>query len=474
MLVLPFRYKEHKKELGDFHIQTAKELLDDENYRAAFTFFRSGLSRAPSNIEGRLLLAEFYYTGFRDPDLAITLLRQGLKYGYDDEKYVKTMVVLMLKQHHDLALIEDADEFLPKFEEPSNASFLLALGAASAAFHRGQYDKSEDYIKKYGLAEAPDGLILMSKIMSSRGDSEAAIALLESRSNDFQNRHHIFMELIRIYRDSGDFDKARRNAILRALSKPLSPGPRIELLHAYHYSGQEERMEEEIEKYIEQFGEEENSLALLAEFGAKTGQAELNREIYAIAVEKEYSLAIFSFLLIESEIGATNYKKALDLIYQIVNEKPDWLSDDSPIISALRSVAFYGSGQESNGAIYLKEILQNPNVRNATLIALSDTLKKIGRKHEARAILAAAYEQAPENQGALTGLMRLDIELGRIDDLNEKLINLLKMRRPPNDLLLSAYDRLGSDKFMFTPKRTEVILQLKQILLEQELISSDA
>ncbi|MEM9025741.1 MAG: tetratricopeptide repeat protein, partial [Verrucomicrobiota bacterium] len=102
-----------------------------------------------------------------------------------------------------------------------------------------------------------------------------------------------------------------------------------------------------------------------------------------------------------------------------------------------------------------------------TLLALSSALEDLGRLDEARSILEAAYEQTPENQGALSALMRLDIELGRIDDLNDKLINLLSMRRPPYDLLQLAYDSLGSDKFMFTPNRNQVIQQLSEILRER-------
>ena len=113
-------------------------------------------------------------------------------------------------------------------------------------------------------------------------------------------------------------------------------------------------------------------------------------------------------------------------------------------------------------------------MRNQTLLALSKTLKDLGELEQAHAILEAAYEQTPENQGALTALMRLDIELGRIADLNKKLVDLLSMRRPPYDLLQLAYEEIGSDKFMFTPNRNSVIQQLEEILRVKATDRSDA
>ena len=464
MLILPLRYEQHRSEMGNYHIERAKDLLKEAEYGKALTFLRAGVSRAPDNIEGRLLLAEFFLSGYRQPELAVQLLKQGVDYGYDDVDFTLSLVRLMLRQHNDLELLEITDEYLPKLGNDAQTAQIFAIGAASAAYYRGMYDMADSYIEDFDLQRSPEGIILSSKILSQRGQRDAAIILLETNVSRFADREHLYMELISTYREAENYDKARRYAILRNLNNPLSPGPRIELLHAYDYSGQPERLEEAIEEYFDQFGTEERSLTLLAKFGAKTGNADLNREIYNLAVENNFDLSLFSFLVIEAENTAGNFDQALDLIAQIAEEKPVWLDEKSPILSALRAVAFFGADRESQGSIYLREILQNPQVRNQTLLALSKTLKDMGQLEHARSILTAAYEQLPENQGALTALMRLDIELGRIDDLNDKLVNLLSMRRPPFDLLELAYERLGSDKFMFTPNRNHVIQQLETIL----------
>ena len=50
------------------------------------------------------------------------------------------------------------------------------------------------------------------------------------------------------------------------------------------------------------------------------------------------------------------------------------------------------------------------------------------------------------------------------------------MRRPSVDLLLEAYSKLGSDRFIFTPDRESLLLELSAILREksQDLVAQDS
>jgi hypothetical protein len=56
--------------------------------------------------------------------------------------------------------------------------------------------------------------------------------------------------------------------------------------------------------------------------------------------------------------------------------------------------------------------------------------------------------------------------LGNTDNLNRLLSRLLQMRRPQMELLVEAYQKLGSDRFIFTPDRESLLLQLSAILRE--------
>ena len=465
MLILPLRDEEHKREMGNYHIEQAKKLMEEKEWQEAHNFLRAGVMRAPANIEGRLLLAEFYVMGFKQPNLGIEILKRGMPYVPDDNlDYIRTLVGLMLGQEQDLEMIDFAESELENRDPQNDFSRIIGLAAARSAFFRGKYDTAHEYIDRYSLDKDPSGLSLKAKILAAQDQIETAVALLESSISQFEQKDQLFIELIKLYREQEEFDKARRYALLRNLNNPLNPGPRVELLYAYDYSQRRDRLESEIEKFIEQFGSEPNALALLGQFGVDTGNAALNRRLYNRAINQGFDPSLFSFFLIESEVVAENYALALELIEDISAENPEWLEERTIIFSSLRAVAYFGAGRDANGSVYLQDVLQNPDIRVETLIALSTRLERLDRPDKARAVLQAAFDADSSNQAALTNLIRLDIELGQIDDLTQKVETLLEMRRPTKALIQSIYNKLGSDKFLFAQNRRAILNELDQIL----------
>ena len=91
---------------------------------------------------------------------------------------------------------------------------------------------------------------------------------------------------------------------------------------------------------------------------------------------------------------------------------------------------------------------------------------KIERYEQARKILTVAYEKAPTNQKILSELIRAELSVGNTENLNRLLSRLLQMRRPEMDLLVEAYTQLGSDRFIFTPNRQTLLLQLSAVVRE--------
>ena len=77
-----------------------------------------------------------------------------------------------------------------------------------------------------------------------------------------------------------------------------------------------------------------------------------------------------------------------------------------------------------------------------------------------------AYQNAPTNQKVLSEFIRAELILGNTEQLNRLLSRLLQMRRPQMELLSEAYTKLGSDRFIFTPDRQSLLLQLSAILRE--------
>jgi hypothetical protein len=88
------------------------------------------------------------------------------------------------------------------------------------------------------------------------------------------------------------------------------------------------------------------------------------------------------------------------------------------------------------------------------------------RYQQARKVLSIAYQKAPTNQQILSELIRTELFLGNTENLNRLLSRLLQMRRPQMDLVTEAYNKLGSDRFIFTPDRQSLLLQLSALLRE--------
>ncbi|MGJ3242775.1 MAG: tetratricopeptide repeat protein [Opitutales bacterium] len=464
MLAYPFRQEAHRKEMGDYFIEKAKTAIEQQDFRGALHLLRTGLVRSPENTEGRLILSEFYEFGIRRPDLAIDLLRQGIDYNERNAAYIRRLLSLMLNHENDAGVIAVAERLLTPAPESEDLAHLIAFAAARAYHFRGNFDEAEAFLQRYNLESKIDGVLLSAQISWDRGQETLAIDKLENALDRFPEAEPIYIQLSRFFRERGEYDKARQYAVLRAINSPLSPGPRIELIYAHHYSGQEDRKEREVDNVIRQFSNDELAIQLLANFAADTGDVSLARRLYGHALEKEFDISTFALLLIEAHVVAGDYAGAITFAEELFKEKPRWLEEKSAIFSSLRAVAHFGAGQNDLGEIYLKEFLQNSGLRVETLLAVSRRLKDLEHYDEAHRVLASAIRANPDNQAALTELIRLELAIGRTNRLAERLETLLTMRRPPRELLETAYRTLASDRFLFVEGRESILIELDGLL----------
>lgn len=471
MVALPFRMDEHRKELGNHHVSKGLEHFVEGNYRSALLFLRQGITRAPSNFEGRVLLAQFYEQLLKRPDVAAGLLSQGLELGGAEENdYLKETLRVLLRHQLDEDVQEIADKYLPKEVEISDRNRILAFAAAQANFLRGNYDAADDYISSYELLVSVEGVLLSSQISWNRGHEETAIRKLEIVLDKFQQNERILMQLSRYYREIGDLDQARKYAVMRNLSNPLSAAPRIELLYIYNKSGDTEREELEIRRILKQFSDNNSALQAIANFAAETGNIGLARRTYEEALENEFTIDAFALLLIESHLVKKDYEGALSFTEELDKERPEWLSKRRYIFNSLRAVASYGINRPDFGDIYLNEFLNGENTAPEQYFAVARRFLDIDRYKEARKVLMHAYKLTPKNQKVLAALLKVELSMGYTENLNKLLKQFLLMRRPQPEILLEAYQKLGSDHFIFTPNRENLLIELNNILRENNEI----
>ena len=467
MIALPFRMQEHRKEMGDYHIKTGLAEIKEGNYRDALRLLRLGVMRSPSNLEGRRMLAEFYEVALKRADIAAELMLKGLDLGgIDDIDYLKQTLRVLLRHQMDEKIQQLADKYLPNEPDLTDNNRILAFGAANANYLRGNFDQADDYLISYNLIQSIEGLLLSAQISWDRGNQIAAITKMEHSLSRFPNSEPLLMQLSRYHREMGDLDKARRYAILRNVKDPLSPAPRLELLYIYNKANDVERELRETQRMLKQFRDDESALQSLANFAADTGKIDLARRTYEEALENEFAIDPFALLLIDSHLASKDYEGALSFSEELLKENPNWLKNRWAIFNSLRAVASYGTNRPDLGEIYLQHFIDEKNNPPQTYLAVSRRFIDTDRSQQARKILTTAYHRAPTNQQILSELIRIELELGHTENLNRLLNRLLLMRRPQMDLLVEAYEKLGSDRFIFTPDRESLLLQLSAILRE--------
>jgi Tfp pilus assembly protein PilF len=467
LTLLPFGLEAHRLEMGNYHIERGLAAAKEGNYRDALRLLRLGVARSPANLEGRRVLAEFYEIAIKRHDIAISMLLEGMELGgTQDIDYLKQALRVLLRYQMDEAIQNLADKYLPEEPELTDINRTLAFGAANANYLRGNYDLADDYLTSYNLLESLEGVLLSAQISWDRGSKIAAMTKMEYSIQKFPNSEPLLMQLSRYHRELGEIDEARRYAILRNVSDPLSSAARLELLYIYNSSEDFEREQRETQRMLQQFRNDEPALQSLANFAADTGNIDLARRTYEEALENDFGINPFALLLIEAHLVDKDYKGALDFSEELIMERPEWLTKSWAIFSSLRAVASYGMDRPGLGEIYLKDFIDEKNITPQTYMAVSRRFTNINRYQQARKILTVAYEKASTNQKVLSELIRIELSLGNTENLNRLLTRLLQMRRPQMDLLKDAYAKLGSDQFIFTSGRASLLLQLSAILRE--------
>jgi tetratricopeptide (TPR) repeat protein len=467
MLILPFTLDQHRVKMGDFHVETGLEGIQAGNIRDGLRLLRLGVARSPGNLDGRKAVAEIFEVALKRHDKASDLLIDGLNYGgIDDTDYLKTTIRQLLRHQMDEEIQDIAANHLPEEPELTEKNRIIAFGAAQANFLRGNYDRADDYLIDYRLNESLEGLLLSAQISWDRGNRIGAISKMERSTSRFSGAEALFMQLSRYHREIGNIDQARRYAILRNVSEPMNAAPRIELLYIYNSSGDTDRELRETRRMLRQFRDDEAALQALANFAADSGNIELARRTYEEALENEFSIDAFALLLIEAHLVNGDCTGALEFSEELLKERPTWLKNRWGIFQSLRAVASYGANRPDLGEIYLQDFVSDATAQPTTYLAIARRFQEIKRDQQARKILTTAYEIAPTNQKVLTELIKVELRLGNTDNLNRLLSRFLQMRRPQISLIKEAYQKLGSDRFIFTPDRESLLLELSAIVRE--------
>ena len=463
-LVWPGRWASYRASEGDYYIAHAGPLLRKGEAAAALYQLRAGVRKSPGNADGRTTLAGLYLA-YRRPDLARELLLEGLKYLPDDAAYLQTTLAFLLEFQEDEKLMEITRPLLAASSpaSPTCRSF-AATFAATAAFYRGNFDLAEDLINQHHLADTADGAILLAKVAWERNYPELAVLRLTEHLAQFPNHDNARALLVSYYRSLGRTNEWQSAIVERVVSDPFAAAPRIEYLYLYHQRHDEPRVQREAAAYLSQFPRDSKALLLLADFAATTGRPALARRVQEIFAANGENTGAAALLVAEAHIVAGDYQPAVSLIADYNRQYPEWTGQFASVFNGLQAVAFYGLGKKDEARLYLDNLLTQKNLRADNLVAVASRLSALGARDLALSTLARAVEADPLNQGALTNLIRLELDTGNLAALPAHLERFIHTRQPSREILARAYETLGSDRFLFLAGQTELLASLRTAL----------
>src|ERR1019366_10258638 len=162
------------------------------------------------------------------------------------------------------------------------------------------------------LAESRDGRLLAAKIDAERGYRDLALLRLRELAAAYPDDAEIHAELA-LHLDRADrHDEVRRTALAFQIAHSALPGPRLELLRAYHRTGDRDRAAREIDTFLRDFATDAGALLALADFAANTGDAPLARRLTNAAREPPFPWEPHAILTVEALVVARAFRGALD------------------------------------------------------------------------------------------------------------------------------------------------------------------
>ncbi|AHF89396.1 hypothetical protein OPIT5_03045 [Opitutaceae bacterium TAV5] len=464
-IFMPSQRKAYEVGRGNYMVEKAKEYIREGEWGKALPSLRIGVAKAPGNREGRLLLAQFYLAA-RRPELARDLLVEGLpeKVTDADTDYLKTLFTFLFQQQQDDAVVALTGRLLRGQTEPTPLNRLIALAHATAAYYRGNYDEAEDILTTFELSRMRDGILLNARIAWERGQRDQALAILRELSRQIPTDEEVYGQLVTYLRDASQESELRQTSLLRQLAYPDRPRPRIDLLYVYDKEKDKTRVQTTIDDIFRDFPENTETLLALADFAANTGRPELARRVLDHCRARNLNWEGAALMTVEAYVVAKEYRQALATVQKLLADNPEWSTRYASVFNGLQAIANYGIGETGPAYAFLKNFLNQSSVRAENLVAVSNRLVTVGAKSEAREVLVHAVQSDPLNQAALSGLVKLDIELGQTGELAGSIRKLLKMRKPPVAVLQSAYDTLGGDRFLFAPDQAAILDEIATYL----------
>ncbi|MGF1530334.1 MAG: tetratricopeptide repeat protein [Puniceicoccaceae bacterium] len=468
-LTAAFNLSYHRTQMGNQNIELAKELLNSrerQDILQSYAYLRAGVRRAPTNLEGRILLAEFNEILYRRADIAADLLIEGLYFAdrnpeYHEARYIASLFRVLLRNYMDFRAIEVSRELLQKLDPSSQEFQFVATQLALALFYRGDFTESEAVILRHNLSNNSEGLSLLALIRHNQNRTTEAIELLENHLDQNLGSRVGYERLMAIFRDIRDYDRVRTNSLIWSIRFPDYAAARVNLMFAYDHAGDEEAIKAEVEDLLSH-NPNPDSLIQILSFASESGRPELIQTVIEKAnlSDGDRVMAQAKISLAEAFVRAGQASESLELISELEKDNPVLFASVSSLINGIRSVALFFDNRPIEGQAYLREFLADPTIRPSVYLAMAKLFESSGHPKVARDVLAESFLRHPQDHRTLSAIVQLDAQVRDLPSFRKHIRALVKSRIPTREAVDSAYLELSSDRHLFLSDRDELFLKM--------------
>lgn len=454
----------HRRKLAAMLFARAKSALERQDWRNFYNDIFHASQMDPSNHEARLLSARVFLAMGRDDD-ALDALEEALPSLLDRPDYVKEYVRDCFIKGREARLVGVSRHLLGQTELIPPVRELLAVGLATAHYHRGEFEECLAVIDREKISRTRDGFLLRLRILSETGHRDKAIAALEPVAMSATNDPSLFSLLIDMKKEAGDIEGARSAAALYLIGAADKHQARIKFIELLDMTKEVKRRDEAIAAYRNDFKGKTPALLLLCEFGADRGLVPLCDDLMKEAdAAKLPEAPRFELLFIESHLAARRYAETVSLVDKLFLRNPKWLPSIRRTFDCLRMVAQMSMNREDMAEIAfrrLSDTSEPPDMRVMTNVAKK--LIQVGRPDDAIRVINLAFDRNAQTSTALGEVVAIHLAAGGSPETPALLRRLLAFRRPDQETLVKAREMIAGDAFLYEKGRDELLANLETL-----------
>jgi len=457
----------HLRRKGEYYVLIAKAALDRQDYAEFAKYIGTGASMTPTNLEAQRMCADLFFAFGRPLD-AYQLLEDSLDFAKHSRDHFRVYLYRCFMFDQDKRIINCALKYAkdPSLDENIRSDLLIAQ--AQANFLRGDYAETLNLIRINRLDSTAEGYLLNCQVLWENGDHEAAFELLNSALRSYPSANRLLEMKSRWLKETGNFDGARDCLDLLAINDPTKFAPVIQSLYLLPGEALKKKREELIARIIAKFSKEEQAMLDLSRYGNDIADPLLTERMMRLADEQRFSNRTrFTLVHVECLINAGRARETILIVDELYKraEREQWVPETLIAFEALRTIAYFNDNQPEIGSINLQKLMANKNIPPQLLVSASRKLIAAQHFDEANNVLIQAHLLNESNQAVLMQIVRFKIANPRIsEDLEVYLRRLMSTRRPPKDLLEVALRRLGSDSYLYSSNRTELLKDIEAML----------